>query len=64
MDIGVWDIASTFFMVISMIAMIVIGYGIGFINGKRSSLPSDFFNKTKKTQSLSEIKKKAKRKSK
>lgn len=48
-------------MVIVMIAMFVIGYGVGFINGKRSSLPSDFFNKTTKAQSLSEVKKKARK---
>lgn len=59
---SIWDIVTTFFMVIGMIVMFVIGYGVGFINGKRSSLPSDFFNKTKKAQSLSEVKRKAKKK--
>ena len=57
----IWDLVATLFMVIGMIVMFVIGYGVGFINGKRSSLPSDFFNKTKKAQSLSEVKKKARK---
>jgi hypothetical protein len=58
----IWDLVAIFFMAIGIITMFLIGYGVGFINGKRSSLPLDFFSKTTKAQSLSEIKRKAKNK--